>query len=60
MDQPKEVGRAKDLAGYAMVLTTKGTARKEDKEEERRATHLRLLNSTAMAKEEFEPGTCWR
>ena len=43
-----------DLAGYAMAPTINETARKEDKEEERRATHLRPLNSTAMAKEDFE------
>ena len=54
MDRPKEVGKARDLAGYAMAPTISEIAQKEDKEEERRAIHLRPLTSTAMAKVAFE------
>ena len=54
MDRPKEVGKAGDLAGYAMAPIISENAQKGDKEEERRATHLRPLNSTAMAKAAFE------
>ena len=54
MDRPREVGKAVGLAGYATALIINETAQKEDKEEERRATHLRQLNSMAMAREEFE------
>ena len=52
MDRPKEVGKAGDLAGYAMALTIRGTAPKEDKEEEQRDTRLRLLSLMDMAKVE--------
>ena len=55
MGRPKEAEKAEDLAGYATALTTRGTAPREDREEALKDTHLRLLNSTAMAKEEFEP-----
>ena len=55
MDRLKEVGKARDLAGYATALTTRGTAPREDREEALKDTHLRLLNSTAMAKVVFEP-----
>ena len=54
MDQPKEGGKARDPAGYAMGPTTNEIAQREDKEEERRAIHLRPLNPTAMAKVDFE------
>ena len=54
MDRPKEVGKAGDLAGYATAPIINEIARKEDKEEERRAIHLRELNSTAMARAAFE------
>ena len=55
MDRLKEVGKAKDRAGYAMGPIINENAQKGDKEEGRRATHLRQLNSMAMAREEFEP-----
>jgi len=54
MDRPKEVGKAGDLAGYAMARIINEIAQKEDKEEERRATHLKQPNSTAMARAAFE------
>ena len=54
MGRPKEVGKVGDLAGYAMAPTISEIAQKGDKEEERRATHLRPLSSTAMVKAAFE------
>ena len=54
MGRPKEAEKAEDLAGYATALTTRGTAPKEDREEVPKDTHLRVLNSTAMAKVVFE------
>ena len=54
MDRLKEAEKAEDLAGYVTALTTRGIAPKEDKEGERKATHLRPLSSTAMVKAAFE------
>ena len=54
MGRSKEVEEAKDLAGYAKALTIRGTAPREDREEAPKDTHLKVLNSMAMAREEFE------
>ena len=48
MDRLKEVGKARDLAGYAMGPTCSEIAQKVDKEVE--AKEVRPLSSTAMAR----------
>ena len=52
MDQPKEVGKAVGLAGYAMDPICSELAQKEDKEVEAKEADIqaRLLNSMVMAK----------